>query len=146
MSVSHFMRFKGGFGYPTEDGSHEDLESILNEPALFLSEELKKQGIKCSLPEWGGYDYEMRCPVGDREYRVSLCFDYVRWEWFEVSYVPTLGFLAKLLGNDETEEMEKLSKSISAAFESRSGITDIRWYEKPLGNPEVGYAPSPVTP
>lgn len=143
MGVSSFARFKGGFDMPRMEDGPEALERVLEQPATYLATELGSAGIRCSDPEWCDFEYEIQCSVAGRQYQLSVSFDYINWEWFEIGYPPTLGLLARLLGRDETSEMTKLSNAVDTALRRREGVTDLRWYRKPLGNPEKDFAQHP---
>jgi len=142
MAVSSFARFKGGFPTPQqEDGVAlvDGLEELLREPAEAITRGLASRGIELDAPEWQDFMYEIRCTVKDRNYAVWFSFDYVGWEWFELSYNPTLGFFSKLFGKNEAKEMTQLSSALNSVLREISGITEVRWYEKPMGNPDYGY-------
>ena len=143
MRASSFARFKGGFSTPRMEDGPEALKEVLEEPAAYLAGELPAVGVQCSAPEWCDYEYEIRCSVDGRRYRLSVSFDYLEWEWFEVGYPPSLGILARLLGRSESSEMTKLSHALDAVLRQRPGVTDLRWYRKPLADPEEDFARHP---
>ena len=139
MSVSSFARFKGGFTTPTMEAGPEALERDLRDLADYLAADLPSEGIECARPEWADFEYQIDCGAGERRYELSVSFDYLNWDWFEVSYGPSLGFFERLFGGSEEAEMARLSGALHTVLGRRQGVEDLRWYRKPLDDPDKGY-------
>ena len=142
-AISHFARFSGGFTPPKETDGLESLSDTLLPAAQYFARHLDGARIACSAPDWGGYDYTMRAPVGRFTYELSVSFDYSRWQWFELSYLPALSWLQRTLGKSELAEMKTLSSALHASLLQLQGIREIRWYRKPLGDPDTDFHVSP---
>lgn len=139
VAISHFARFSGGFTAPKETDDLDLLSDTLLPVAQYFERRLSEEGISCSAPDWGGYDYTLRTTVGPHTYELSVSFDYSEWQWFELSYLPVLSWLQKKLGKSEVAEMRTLSSALHESLIQLRGIREIRWYRRPLGDPNVDF-------
>ena len=144
MDIRTVALFKGGFAEPTEKEGPTVLEDRLRPPADWLREELRSAGLAVGPSDWIDYAYELSCTVNDRTYEVEVSYDFLTWDWFEITYGPTIGFFSKLLGRDESAELTVLSQAIDRSLKRHESITEVRWYTRMPTDPDVGFTHSPV--
>ena len=63
-----------------------------------------------------------------RVYKVCVSYDWVQEGWWEVFWAPTLGFVQRLRGQSESDELRRLASAVSQALNSLPGIQERRWY------------------
>ena len=61
-----------------------------------------------------------------------------------MNFQRTVGFLQKLFGQNEENEIKELSLAIDSALRKNVNINEIRWYLVYNDNPEKKYYANPV--
>jgi hypothetical protein len=125
VATSRYVRFLGGPAAPTVPG----LTPSPGEPIVaHLLSALPTLGVQVLDHEDVEYAHELHCRVGARVYAVSVSYDWVQQGWWEVFWEPTLGFVRRLLGQSEEEELRRLALAVSQALDSLPGVQEKRWY------------------
>ncbi len=125
MAPSMSVRFSGGPAVPTVPGEMPSPGEPIVEHLLRL---LPTAGVEVLSHEDVQYAHELRCQVGARVYEVCVSYDGVQQGWWEVFWAPTLGFVRRLLGQSEDDELRRLALAVSQALDSLPGIQERRWY------------------
>jgi hypothetical protein len=119
------VRFTGGPALPTVAGETPSP----GEPIVtHLMSVLPRLGVAVLKDEDVQYAHELECQVGSRVYKVCVAYDWVQGGWWEVFWAPTLGFLGKLRGQSEDDELARLASALSSALDSLPGVQERRWY------------------
>ena len=71
-----------------------------------------------------------------------VAFDFVDEESWEVSYLPILGFFARLFSKIDENELSALSFAIHETMRNNPHVKDMRWYPK-YGDTSYG-SPNPI--
>jgi hypothetical protein len=132
--------FQGGFEVPTE----EDIQSALATLSSWLRDRLGEQGVHVGEPEWCGYEFELPYQVDRKKYALSVSYDFVQWEWFQIYYPTEGGIVWRLRGGRHLEELSRLSQAINSALLSKKGVRDIRWYDGFPRDPDKGFTRTPL--
>lgn len=127
MEIKTVCRFKGGFLTPTAQENIEQHKQTLTDVSDYFCWGLQSK-FKIESHQWCDYEYIIVVNVDTVAYEVSVSYDFVSFEWFEVSYQPNYGFFAKLFGKNEILQMKNLSNEIHTLLDAKKGVTSIRWY------------------
>jgi len=95
-----------------------------------LRNALPTLGVQVLNHEDVEYAHELSCRVGARIYLVCVSYDWVQEGWWEVFWHPTLGFLQRMLGQSEDDELKRLGLAVAHALDSLPAIQERRWYPK----------------
>lgn len=96
----------------------------------YLAEELTKKGFLINKVENIEYAFEVKCMSGSIEYEIMVGLDVVYKKWWEVVVKPKYGFLAKLFGKNEDQELGSLLNGINDILKGNTLVTDIKWYRQ----------------
>src|SRR5512136_364704 len=125
MATSRYVRFSGGPPAPTVPGLMPSPGQAI---VAHLLDTLPRFGVQILGHEDVEYAHDLRCRVGPRVYVVSVSYDWVQQGWWEVFWEPALGFLKRLLGQSEDNELRRLALAVSQALDSLPGVQEKRWY------------------
>ncbi|MBT8399119.1 MAG: hypothetical protein KJO98_01475 [Rhodothermia bacterium] len=106
---------------------------------------LGSDGFECSIPEDIDYAFAFRCRVAGRDFYflVGYVGDGVR-EWL-VSVTSDLGWFRRLFGEDDQQELRRLTTAIHKLLSSSDELRDVRWYtlEEWNEDPAGSWSPAP---
>jgi hypothetical protein len=125
MTISKYVRFSGGPAMPTAPVVDP---SPGGEIVSHLVKALPSHGVLVGRHEDVEYAHELVCRVQSRMYIVSVSYDWVAKGWWEIFWYPNLGWLRRLLGASEEDELRLLATAVSSALDRLPGIQEKRWY------------------
>jgi hypothetical protein len=89
------------------------------------------------------YAHEIRCEVDGKPYEITVGYDWVTGDWWEVFYSPRLSWLKRALGQSEEAEMRTLTLAIATALGRLPGIGEMRWYRAYGAGARSSYSGTP---
>lgn len=95
-----------------------------------LTETLPQFEIRALGHEDVEYAHELQCQVGSRTYCVTVAYDWVKEQCWEVFRSPTLRRWAQLRGQSEDDELKRLATAVFESLRSLPGIHEQRWYPR----------------
>lgn len=126
--ITTYVRLDTTLQKPATDGS----SSGAGELADIVYKGLTALGFQPTTPTDDEFAHFLRCKSGNYEYEIMIAFDFVDEKTWEISCSTNLGFIAKLFGKSEQQELGSLINAISQILQSDARVISMKW------NPRFG--------
>ena len=120
-----FVTFDGAFNKKVQKNNYIAGQDL----AEYLAKRLEEQSFIINSIENIEYAFLIKCLSGKIEYEIMVSLDSIYNRYWEITFKPRYGFIQKLFGKNEDEELGYLLKSVNDILEKDNSIFDIRWYK-----------------
>jgi len=121
-SINTYVRFKGPFSKDTK----EELLGV--DLAEFLFEKLRQRGLSVRPVKKTEIPPTVNVTSGSIEYRLIVCPSIYDPSYWEIDCPRTIGFIGRLFGKSEEDELGTLVNAIAEILRDEEVITHVKWY------------------